>query len=235
MHPSISWLADTPMTKPTLRDRLRILRRPSASRSVLFLVAVGAALGVVGMAGFNYSMRITSTDAFCVSCHEMYEHPYQQLQRTSHFNNVTGIQATCSDCHLPQEFGPKMVRKIEAAREVWGSLTGIIDTPEKYQAHLPVMKAREIARIKANDSQECRNCHDPERWLTAMQSVKARQYHEARQLNDKTCIDCHSGIAHPRALPVNAHAAPGPSQDLLADKRTMAAQAATTTHEDSGQ
>ncbi|MCB1842611.1 MAG: NapC/NirT family cytochrome c [Halioglobus sp.] len=223
------------MTKPTLRDRLRTLLQPSASRSVLFLVAVGAALGVVGMVGFNYSMHVTSTDAFCVSCHEMYEHPYQQLQRTSHFNNVTGIQATCADCHLPQEFGPKMVRKIEAAREVWGSITGIIDTPEKYRAHLPVMKAREIARIKANDSQECRNCHDPERWLTAMQSVKAQQYHEVRQLNDKTCIDCHSGIAHPRALPNTAGTVPGVPHDELEGKRMPGAQAVATTHEDSGQ
>lgn len=187
------------MARKTLGERLRPLLSPSPRRSVLFLVGVGGVLGIVAMVGFNYSMAVTSTDAFCVSCHEMYEHPYAQLQKTSHFNNVTGIQATCADCHLPQEFGPKMLRKIEAAREVWGSLTGIIDTPEKYAAHLPVMRAREIARLRANDSQECRNCHDPERWLTAMQSVKAQKYHAARELNEKTCIDCHSGIAHPKA------------------------------------
>ncbi len=187
------------MAQSTIRDRLRALLRPSTRRSVLSLVAVGGVLGIVAMVGFNYSMAVTSTDAFCISCHEMYEHPYAQLQKTSHFNNVTGIQATCSDCHLPKEFGPKMLRKIEAAREVWGSLTGIIDTPEKYAAHLPVMQAREIARLRANDSQECRNCHDPERWLTSMQSAKAQKYHAVRELNEKTCIDCHSGIAHPKA------------------------------------
>ena len=59
------------------------------------------------------------------------------------------------------------------------------------------MKQREIKRLQANDSQECRNCHDTERMLTAMQSAKAQRYHGARQLNNKTCIDCHAGIAHP--------------------------------------
>ena len=58
------------------------------------------------------------------------------------------------------------------------------------------MKAREVARLQANDSQECRNCHDPDHWLTGLQSAKAQEYHTARARNGKTCIDCHKGIAH---------------------------------------
>ncbi|MDA8752689.1 NapC/NirT family cytochrome c, partial [Halieaceae bacterium] len=63
--------------------------------------------------------------------------------------------------------------------------------------HAPAMKAREIARLRANDSQECRNCHVTERMLLAAQSAKAREFHQAMQKNGKTCIDCHTGIAHP--------------------------------------
>lgn len=156
----------------------------------------GIALGVIGLLAFDWTMHATSTDTFCTSCHEM-EIPLAQLQATSHFNNRTGVAAGCADCHLPQAFLPKMVRKAEAAREVWGHFTGIIDTPGKYAAHAPAMKAREIARLKANDSQECRDCHNAERMLSVIQTTKAQRFHRALAKNRKTCIDCHAGIAHP--------------------------------------
>ena len=166
------------------------------NRKTLLLLAAGIAIGLVGLLAFEGTLHATSTDRFCTSCHEM-EIPLAQLQQTSHFSNSSGVVAGCSDCHVPQEFIPKMARKIEAAREVWGSFTGIIDTPEKYQAHAPAMKEREIARLKANDSRECRNCHNAERMLSVIQSSKAQRFHRALAANRKTCIDCHAGIAHP--------------------------------------
>lgn len=178
------------------REGLKSLLSPPSTGRLLALLAGGALLGLVAVVAFEGVMHATSTDEFCVSCHEM-DSPYAQLQKTKHFNNAMGIQATCSDCHLPQEFVPKMIRKVEAAREVWGTLTGIIDTPEKYAAHATAMKQREIDRLLANDSQECRNCHQEQRMLTAMQSAKAQQYHQNLETNDKTCISCHVGIAHP--------------------------------------
>jgi len=185
------------MSESKLKGLLNSLLSPSPSHSILALVAVGLVLGVVGVIAFEASLHASSTEKFCISCHEMEANPYAQLQKTSHFDNATGVRPTCSDCHVPKEFVPKMIRKIEAAREVWGNITGIIDTPEKYAAHAPAMKQREINRLKANDSQECRNCHDTQRWMTALQSAKAQQYHAAKELNGKTCIDCHAGIAHP--------------------------------------
>lgn len=177
---------------------IRSVRRPSARFSVLTLILVGMLTGLAGWASFDFAMHATSTETFCLSCHEMRENPWPQLQKTVHYANAAGNHATCSDCHIPQEFLPKIVRKIEASREVWGSIIGLIDTPEKYAAHAPVMKAREIRRLRANDSQECRNCHVVERMQLALQSAKARQYHGAMAENGKTCIDCHAGIAHPQ-------------------------------------
>ena len=185
------------MTESKPKSWLSRLLSPSPSHSILALVAVGLILGVVGVIAFDASLHASSTEAFCTSCHEMEANPYAQLQKTKHFDNATGVRPTCSDCHVPKEFVPKMIRKIEAAREVWGNITGIIDPPEKDAAHAPAMKRREIARLRANDSRECRNCHETERWMIALQSAKAQQYHAAKRLNDKTCIDCHTGIAHP--------------------------------------
>jgi cytochrome c-type protein NapC len=59
------------------------------------------------------------------------------------------------------------------------------------------MKEREINRLKANDSQECRNCHDAERMVLALQSTRAQKFHKKMLSGERTCIDCHSGIAHP--------------------------------------
>ncbi|MEP5763767.1 MAG: NapC/NirT family cytochrome c [Halieaceae bacterium] len=162
------------------------------SRSLL----LGILIGVGGLLAYEGVMHGTSTDAFCVSCHEM-EQPYAALQRTAHAVNARGTSAGCSDCHIPREFGPKILRKIEASREVWGHLTGLIDTPEKYAAHRQHMRDREIGRLRDNDSQECRNCHELERMDFAAQDRAVRRYHRAIDQRGKTCIDCHSGIAHP--------------------------------------
>lgn len=172
------------------------LLQPSTTRSIAALVGIGIVIGVAGWLTFDATLHATSTDQFCTSCHEM-EIPLAQLQKTSHFNNASGVTAGCSDCHVPQEFVPKMIRKVEAAREVWGTITGIIDTPEKYAAHAPAMKEREINRLLANDSQECRNCHDAQAMLSVIQASKALRYHRALASNRRTCIDCHAGVAHP--------------------------------------
>jgi cytochrome c-type protein NapC len=58
------------------------------------------------------------------------------------------------------------------------------------------MKEREINRLKANDSQECRNCHDVNQILYSAQTAKAQEYHQAIEHQGKTCIDCHAGLTH---------------------------------------
>ena len=180
----------------SLRSVWEFFKQPTAKYSVLLLTGVGVTVGVLGVLTFDATMEATSTEQFCVSCHEMSDNAGMMLEGTTHFKNTSGVRPTCSDCHLPHEFIPKMIRKVEASREVWGSITGIIDTPEKYAAHAPAMKKREIARLKANDSQECRNCHDTKQMLFEMQTAKAQEYHQAVEHAGKTCIDCHAGLTH---------------------------------------
>lgn len=190
------------------RSLAKILFSPSNRWSVFALLCTGIIIGAAGVVTFNVSMAVTNTEQFCTSCHEMKDNSYAMLQSTSHFQNQTGVRPTCSDCHVPQEFIPKMIRKIQAAREVWGTIRGVIDTPEKYAAHAPVMKAREIERLRANDSQECRNCHETAQTRYSLQTAKAQHYHKAEQSKGKTCIDCHQGIAHTPAeklAPTQAH------------------------------
>jgi cytochrome c-type protein NapC len=51
--------------------------------------------------------------------------------------------------------------------------------------------------MKANDSLECRNCHSSESMDLTKQNPRAAQAHERSLFSgEKTCIDCHKGIAH---------------------------------------
>ena len=167
-----------------------------AQVAVIYLLAGGLAVGAASVVIFDFSMAATNTEEFCTSCHSMASGPFVMVQDTTHFSNRSGVRPDCSACHVPQAFIPKLWRKIQASREVWGAITGIIDTPEKYQAHVQTMKDREIARMRANDSQECRNCHAVEHMLMAEQTQKAQEFHTAAELEAKTCIDCHQGLAH---------------------------------------
>ena len=166
-------------------------------KSALVIFIGGLMIGAAALATFDGVMYLTSTDEFCgSSCHEM-SVPLATLQQTGHYSNSHGVNVGCADCHIPSEFGPKMLRKIEASREVWGHFTGLIDTPGKYAAHQPAMRERELARMRANDSQECRNCHRVEQMDFAAQSRAVRRYHRAMESRGKTCVDCHADAGHP--------------------------------------
>ncbi len=164
--------------------------------STIAVLLAGVVLGVLAMFAYDFTMHATSTEKFCTSCHAMASGPFVMLQDTTHFKNESGVRPDCADCHVPKSGWPKLWRKIQASREVWGEITGKIDTPEKYLAHVDEMKGREIRRLQANDSQECRNCHDVVAMDLEQQPRMAKRAHSRMQDKGQTCIDCHQGLAH---------------------------------------
>ena len=153
-------------------------------------------LGIVFWGGFNTAMEWTNREAFCISCHEMKENVFVEYRNTIHYQNRTGVRATCPDCHVPKEWGPKIVRKIQASNELWHKMLGSIDTPEKFAAKRAELASNEWRRMKANDSQECRNCHDYSYMDYAEQNRRSAAKHQVAFNEKQTCIDCHKGIAH---------------------------------------
>ena len=152
--------------------------------------------GVIFWGGFNWAVEATNTEKFCLSCHEMENHVFQEYRHSIHYQNRTGVRAVCSDCHVPKEWGPKMVRKVQATRELYGKVMGTIDTPEKFEAKRLELAEREWRRMKANDSRECRNCHGFEYFDYSVQGRRSNQAHQTGLAQGLTCIDCHKGIAH---------------------------------------
>ena len=172
------------------------LKKPSVKYSLISLLTVGFFSGIFFWGGFNTAMEATNTETFCISCHEMKDNVYMEYKETIHYNNRTGVRATCPDCHVPKDWTHKMIRKVQASREVWGKLTGTIDTREKFEAKRLKLARSEWARMKASDSRECRNCHSFESMNSEVQKQRARKQHEMAIEDNMTCIDCHKGIAH---------------------------------------
>lgn len=171
--------------------------RPSVHYSLGFLTLGGFVSGIIFWGGFNTALEASNTETFCISCHEMEANVYQELQYTVHFSNASGVRATCPDCHVPHQWTDKIARKTQASKEVWGKLFGTINTREKFLAKRLELAQHEWIRFKANDSLECRNCHNFEYMDFTRQSARAAAQHStALATGEKTCIDCHKGIAH---------------------------------------
>ncbi len=161
------------------------------------LAVSGAMLtGVVLWGGFNWSMEATNTEEFCISCHEMRDNVYSELVKTVHFQNRTGVRATCPDCHVPKEWVYKVARKIRAVNELYHWMAGSVATAEKFEARRPALAAHVWENMKETDSRECRNCHKNGSMELKAQTPQAGRMHELGVKWGMTCIDCHKGIAH---------------------------------------
>lgn len=166
-------------------------------RKMLSIVSGSVVIGMLGWAGFNVALEATNTEKFCISCHEMADNVYLEYQNTVHYQSASGVRAICSDCHVPKELGPKLIRKLEAYNDVLQTILGKVDTPEKFNQHRREMAEREWARMKKSDSSTCRSCHKSTHFDFAQQGRRAAEMHQKGLIDEgKTCIDCHKGIAH---------------------------------------
>ena len=178
-----------------------IAPRRVTSRKPRFLVRWGIALGlclvgIIGWGGLNAILDATNSLEFCISCHEMRDTVYEEYTTTIHYQNRTGIRATCSDCHVPRPWFSKIRRKIHATNELYHWLTGSINTPEKFAAKRLDLATRVWESMRNSDSQECRNCHAYDAMTKETQTRTAWRRHREGAEKGETCIDCHKGIAH---------------------------------------
>jgi cytochrome c-type protein NapC len=127
----------------------------------------------------------------------MKDNNYQEYTASIHYKNRSGVRATCADCHVPHDWASKIMRKVGAAKDVWGQITGVVSTPEKFEEHRLAMATREWGRFRRDNSLACRNCHDAEYFDFTKQGDPGTYMHQI-MLEDGgfTCIDCHKGIAH---------------------------------------
>ncbi|KAF0140713.1 MAG: trimethylamine-N-oxide reductase (cytochrome c) 1 cytochrome c-type subunit TorC [Rhodospirillaceae bacterium] len=176
-----------------------LLWRPSTWTVGGVLLTIGFLIGGGGFIALNVTLAYTNTLEFCTGCHEM-KTALAEMQQTKHYSNRVGIQVECPDCHVPATGLPKYLAKLAAVKDVWGSLTGVIDTPEKYEARRSEMARKVWAHMKKAGSRECFSCHAFEAMEFDEQDKTAARKHQRAMKDDsserKTCIDCHKGVVH---------------------------------------
>jgi cytochrome c-type protein NapC len=189
---------------PDIRDLIlrywRTINRPSTYYSLGFLTLGGFVAGVVFWGAFNTALEMTSTEAFCTGCHEIRDNTFAERKTTIHYSNRNGFHARCSDCHVPHDWTDKIARKMQASKEVWAKVFGVVNTCEKFLDKRLELAEHEWAGFKANDSLECRNCHQFEYMDFTRQSPRAQEAHQRfLATGEKTCIDCHKGMTQAQA------------------------------------
>jgi trimethylamine-N-oxide reductase cytochrome c-type subunit TorC len=190
-----------------------------ASRGAVGAVLIGVLVTAVLFIGFDVVAHNTKSNEFCMSCHTMQSN-FAEYQGTPHFQNRMGVQAGCSDCHVAQGGLALLWDKVRASKDVFGHLIGTIGTPKKFEDRRDEMAASVWARMKANDSRECRSCHSFANMDLLEQRASARKYHTVAMKENATCIDCHKGIAH--FLPLVGNKEAGPARLLEAAKAVPA-------------
>ena len=149
----------------------------------------------VGISG-AYVLAHTSTEEFCVSCHEM-SYNFAEYKGTIHDTNRTGVRAICTDCHVPHEPGPLLWAKIKATKDLYYTyISPSLDTKEKFEAKRAVMAQRVWKEMKESDSHQCRSCHRADKMSVELQTAKAQTRHAKAKAEGMTCIECHFAIAH---------------------------------------
>jgi len=171
----------------------RRFSNPSKAASGV-LLGFGFVGGILFWGAFNTGMEATNTEAFCSACHAPI---VEEIRETIHYSNRSGVRAICSDCHVPHEWTDKIIRKVQASKELVAYAIGTINTLEKFHARRGYLANREWQRMKKNDSQECRNCHNFDFMDFSEQGRRSvAQHSTALASGEKTCVDCHKGIAH---------------------------------------
>jgi len=169
---------------------------PSPKYSLGPVFVVGGVAGIVFWGGFNTYMEYTNTLEFCVGCHEMRDNVFKEYKTTVHYKNPSGVRVICSDCHVPKEWTPKLLRKIGATNELFHHFMGTIDTPEKFAEKRLALAESVWASMEARDSHECRNCHSFDAMDFENQASPSQKKHPAAMKEGRTCINCHKGVAH---------------------------------------
>jgi cytochrome c-type protein NapC len=173
-------------------EMITLIGKRGLGFGALFLLIAGMAITVFAKVAIDR----TNTVDFCISCHEMKNNNYEEYKDSIHAHNRTGVKATCADCHVPHGLVDTMMRKLGAANDVFHHVVGTIDTREKFEAHRLELAQRVWRRMKESDSGECRHCHDTATMDPEKQGKTARKQHLKLASGERTCIDCHYGIAH---------------------------------------
>lgn len=155
---------------------------------ILFTSAMVFSLFVVlSWMGTDYALHATSDQQFCGSCHSMKPMQASYLEDKHGGRSTKGIQALCTDCHLPHDnyISYLYMKAKSGAWDVWKEF---VLGAEDVDWHAKRARANEYVYDSG-----CLKCHNN---LQSGSEISNKQFvaHKPYFLGttEKSCIDCHS-------------------------------------------
>ncbi len=165
--------------------------KPKTKRWLLFFA--GLLIGVFIMLGGKKAITVTSSDAFCQSCH-IHPHAEDSWRKSVHYHNASGVRVHCVECHLPPEgsfnhFTAKVKTGLHDLYAYHFKDSASFDWESKRQLEYAV-------KIVYNES--CIRCHQNlfTKGLSAEGGTAHLYYEENAEKLNLQCINCHLDAGH---------------------------------------
>jgi len=153
-------------------------------------------VGIVGLIVFlAVTMARTSTNSYCLSCHEMKRYQ-DELKLSSHAVDKDKKDLECAQCHIPGSAGPRYVA-VKTFQGLGDLLAHRFGNPENLNRRAMQAKAQ---RFMSDDN--CLACHQDLYKDTKDKPISevGRLCHEAYLGKNGTtrhgCVGCHTNLAH---------------------------------------
>jgi predicted CXXCH cytochrome family protein len=152
--------------------------------------------------GPRWSSSPGDQDKQCLACHE--DNTAAHWQHSLHMhNNLTCI--TCHDIHTEEDKVQVAQTQAEVCETchkvqkqgIHGMERRKKRNPPCTECHNPHNHEDAQAQMLSNRSAGCLSCHDLGRMANSERvSAKAKSYHKVMTNPERTCLDCHEGVAH---------------------------------------
>lgn len=159
------------------------------------IFVTGGLAGVVFMLALIEFDHYTSSEAFCTSCHsmEIVALPYRE---SSHYFPVSGVRASCGDCHVSEGIISATIDHIKGTKDLVAQIMHPeYDNPVVNLLHMPEAAFATRQWFRENESATCQRCH-------VFEAIKGRRSDtlaiHREQTEGKSCIDCHINLVHRR-------------------------------------
>ncbi|KLO23981.1 MULTISPECIES: NapC/NirT family cytochrome c [unclassified Marinitoga] len=152
---------------------------------LLIVIIIGGILLVI-------TIEVTSTDAFCLSCHpyfkkEFYESPHGKAD------------VSCADCHIPDDITGFTKAKLGGLKEAWiyfteGHPENREDWYKNYKEHWEKIALEENLSVDT-----CLECHAEGEEKPYMEvEFYGMKIHEQLKVEEQglSCFDCHYNFVH---------------------------------------
>jgi len=153
--------------------------------------------------GPRWTSSVEEQNDECLSCH-VKTATHRQWQSGKHATQ----EVTCVTCHdLHTDIDPVRIKETQASvctvchkiqkHGIHAIAKNIAQNPPCSTCHNPHANPLPTVMMLENRSKGCRSCHDFEKMQKdSTVTAKAKSYHRVMAKEDRTCVDCHLGVAH---------------------------------------